>query len=304
MDTRAFAENKIMQNNELRNTVACLAGTLVACLVGVGLVVVGLDELAVVNRETSHLYAAADGACFPNASNASVPPPLPDPQRCAVNGRLYACGCMNCTLTDKCSGLSESEGCMCPEGIQWPDGTRALAVSNGKLVSGWSLVAVFGIVGLTVVVVLFDLASTECQSMQDDDTDRQYHRLNALCCENTVARVMLVLISPLVSVWGLVYGVCGVLIVMFWPCAVICPHDRGDLKFGDLLKWILFSFKNIFLYPLFAVRACLRGTHPCACWGCAQKLSRWGGDEESLDVDVIQNPAAGSASASREQEMI
>lgn len=290
-----------MPLSELSKTVAAAAVALLLCLVGVGILIIGIDELAETNSKTSHLYDATD-ACFPGVANTSSLQ-LPDPKRCPSSGRLYSCGCANCTLTEKCpdTSVNANQDCMCPEGLVWPDGTRTKAVTNAKLLAGSVMTALTGALFLTAVLLLLILVPMACQSMRDDDQEREYHHLNNYCCENTVARVLLVLVSPLVSALAIVLLPVLVLVLITLPCTMLLTCKSGNPK--QLGSTIKFTFKSMLPYPLAAVRACLRRTHPCACWGCAEHLSRRAdlrsGVKTPQGIDMNKNPAG----VAREQEL-
>ena len=261
----------------LHATVKVLAAVMVVVLIGVYVLQLGHENLVETNAATaSDVYPATD-ACFNATNNATA---LTPPDVCSRSGRLYACGCANCTLRDKCFN-QDLDYCLCPIGISF-NGTRALATSNGMVVGGYVLIIACAVVGWFALVFLLLAVPSGCKKMQDDDEDRTYHRLNDICCENVVARALLFLLSPVFSVHGVFFGIIGGLIILFFPCvylAVAMENTSGREEnpremFMACAAFTIFSFTTIVPYPYTAALALYRSAHPCACCGCAGKLSK------------------------------
>ena len=115
-------------------------------------------------------------------------------------------------------------------------------------------------------------APDRCQSMEENDEDQSYHRLNAICCTNGAARALLALASPIVSVLGIILAVLNLVVLITLPFAILTC--RGGINIGESLKSLKFAFQNMIPYPIFAGKALLKKLHPCACWGCAEKLDQ------------------------------
>ena len=170
----------------------------------------------------------------------------------------------------------------------------------GYDMTGYTMLLVLGsIFGVLAsgVFILFPVLNSCEKYHQGQQTANKLKIMDSICCSNPVARVFIVLLSPLFVGVGLTCILAGCSLVITYPLVVIASVLDGDepptpseiaagMALGFVLCW----------YPLQAFKALITCSHPCSCCskGCGPpdiKKQEKGTTSSNVEISVVGDDA-------------
>ena len=156
--------------------------------------------------------------------------------------------------------------------------------------------SIFGVLASGIFILIPVLNSCE-KYHRGQQTANKLKIMDSICCSNPVARVFIVLLSPLFVGVGLTCILAGCSLAITYPLVVIASVLDGDepptpseiaagMALGFVLCW----------YPLQAFKALITCSHPCSCCskGCGPpdiKKQEKGTTSSNVEISVVGDDA-------------
>ena len=156
--------------------------------------------------------------------------------------------------------------------------------------------SIFGVLASGVFILIPVLNSCE-KYHQGQQTANKLKIMDSICCSNPVARVFIVLLSPLFVGVGLTCILAGCSLAITYPLIAIAavldgnePPTPSDIAAGMALGFVLCW------YPLQAFKALITCSHPCSCCskGCGPpdiKKQEKGTTSSNVEISVVGDDA-------------
>ena len=156
--------------------------------------------------------------------------------------------------------------------------------------------SIFGVLASGIFILIPVLNSCE-KYHRGQQTANKLKIMDSICCSNPVARVFIVLLSPLFVGVGLTCILAGCSLAITYPLVVIAavldgnePPTPSDIAAGMVLGFVLCW------YPLQAFKALITCSHPCSCCrnGCGPpdiKKQEKGTTSSNVEISVVGDDA-------------